>query len=363
MRDIETIISELSKRTEIILEYRGTRVMDQQTALLLRLIEKYGSILRASISAGIPYSKAWDIITRIERTLGIKIVERKRGGARRGGTRLTDYGIKLLEYYEKLQHDLIDKHHKTMEAWHEYKEPDLIVMGSHDLLLERLLYILKNENDVKIHSSWIGSCGGILAIIIGEADIAGVHLLDPVTKRYNYNIIERYGLSGAAILVRGYDRELVLAYNPYYSYNNIDDIMNDIINGKIKIINRNRGSGTRLLFETLLKEYAQKISQTIDYNKIKGYTIEVNTHQEVAEYIASGKADTGITLRHLAEAYGLKYLTVAREQYDFIVNKDHIDKKILKIFIEVLKNKIMRLAVNLKGYYIPDNIGEKINGL
>ncbi len=357
MKDIETIISELSKRTEIILEYRGTRVMDQQTALLLRLIEKYGSILKASISAGIPYSKAWDIITRIERILGIKIVERKRGGAERGGTRLTDYGIKLLEYYEKLQHDFIDKHHKTMEAWHEHKEPDLIVMGSHDLLLERLLYILKNENDVKIHSSWIGSCGGILAIIIGEADIAGVHLLDPATKRYNYNIIERYGLSGAAILVRGYDRELVLAYNPYYSYNNIDDIMNDIINGKIKIINRNRGSGTRILFEALLKEYAQK--REIDYNIIKGYNVEVSTHQEVAEYITSGKADIGITLRHLAEAYGLKYINIAKEHYDFIINIDSTRKSIVKTFINILKNKTKEIVAGLKGYHIPSNIGEK----
>ncbi len=358
MRDIDTIISELSKKIEITLEYRGTKIMDQQIALLLRLIDRYGSILKASISAGIPYSKAWDIITRIERVLGVKIVVRKRGGARKGGTKLTDHGSKLLEYYYKLQQEVIGKHHKLIEIPYKYQEPDLVVMGSHDILLERLLNTLSNENNAKVHSSWIGSCGGILAIILGEADIAGVHILDPMTRKYNYNIIERYGLNGTAILVRGYDRELVFAYDPYYTYNNIYDIVSDIVNGKIKIVNRNRGSGTRILLEILLREYYKE--KEMDYNSIRGYNIETHTHQEVAEYIASGKADAGITLKHLAEAYGLKYISIAKEHYDFVINIESSRKQMIETFISILRTKTKEVAVNLKGYNIPDNVGEKI---
>ena len=359
MRDIESIISEITKRFEILLEYRGIKIMDSQIAILLKLVDKYGSILKASISAGVPYSKAWEIITRIENTLGIKIVEKKRGGMKRGGTRLTDAGRRLLEYYEELQRENIGATpfiERNIDSL-----PDLIVMGSHDLLLERILYYISSKYQAKIQKAWIGSCGGVLAIITNEADIAGIHLFNQETMAYNKGIIEKYGLKGSAILIRGYDRELVLAYNPYYSYNKLKDIVTDIIDGKIKIVNRNKGSGTRILFDRILKETAERKGKLLLYDKIRGYSIEVSTHQDVAEYIASGKADAGITIKHLAKIYGLKFMDIAREHYDFIINTNTTRKLMVNTFITTLKNEIRKIMAGLEGYYIPSNIGEKID--
>ena len=358
MKDIETIISEMTKRIEILLEYRGIKIMDSQTAILLKLVDKYGSILKASISAGIPYSKAWEIITRIENTLGIRIVEKRRGGMKRGGTKLTDAGKRLLEYYEELQRENIS----TIPLMERNIDglPDLIVMGSHDLLLERILYYISSRYQTNIQKAWIGSCGGVLAIITNEADIAGIHLFNQETMAYNKGIIEKYGLKGSAILIRGYDRELVLAYNPYYSYNKPKDIVTDIIDGKIKIVNRNKGSGTRILFDRILKETAERKGKLLLYDKIRGYSIEVHTHQDVAEYIASGKADAGITIKHLAKTYGLKFMDIAREHYDFIINTNTTRKLMVKTFITTLKNEIRKIMAGLEGYYIPSNIGEKI---
>ncbi len=359
MRDIESIISEITKRVEVLLEYRGIKIMDSQTAILLKLVDKHGSILKASISAGIPYSKAWEMITRIENTLGIKIVEKKRGGMKRGGTRLTDAGRRLLEYYEELQRENIGATpfiERNIDSL-----PDLIVMGSHDLLLERILYYISSKYQAKIQKAWIGSCGGVLAIITNEADIAGIHLFNQETMAYNKGIIEKYGLKGSAILIRGYDRELVLAYNPYYSYNKLKDIVTDIIDGKIKIVNRNKGSGTRILFDRILKETAERKGKLLLYDKIRGYSIEVSTHQDVAEYIASGKADAGITIKHLAKIYGLKFMDIAREHYDFIINTNTTRKLMVNTFITTLKNEIRKIMAGLEGYYIPSNIGEKID--
>ena len=357
MSDIESLLNEITKKTEIILEYRGIKIVDQQTALLLKLIEKYGSILKASGRIGVSYSKAWDIITRIEKTLGIRIVEKRRGGISGGGTRLTSSGLKLLRYYEKIQKSQI-RSNNLKDSNEEL--PDLIVMGSHDLLLERLLYYMENKHHLKIQKEWIGSCGGILAILLEESDIAGIHLLDPITNQYNKNILERYGLTTIATLMRGYDREIVLAYNPYYSYGNLNEILEDIVKGKLRIVNRNPGSGTRILLETLIDKYAKENNINIDYSKIKGYQIGVRTHREVAEYVSSGKAEAGLTLRHLAEAYGLKYIIVAREQYDFVVQKNHLNKYPVKLFIKNLREKTFELKNGLRGYHIPSNIGEKI---
>ena len=358
MKDIESIISEITKRVEVLLEYRGIKIMDSQTAILLKLVDKHGSILKASISAGIPYSKAWEMITRIEKALGIRIVEKKRGGMKRGGTRLTDAGRRLLEYYEELQRKNIGA---TMFIERNIDSlPDLIVMGSHDLLLERILYYISSKYQANIQKAWIGSCGGILAIMTNESDIAGIHLFNQETMTYNKGIIEKYGLSGSAILVRGYDRELVFAYNPYYSYNELEDLITDIIDGKIRVVNRNRGSGTRILFDKMLKETAKRKGKLLLYDRIKGYSIEVQTHQEVVEYIASGKADAGLTLTHLAEAYGLKYIAVTREQYDFLVNNNSSGKRLVRAFINTLREKAAKIAVGLKGYHISENIGKPI---
>ena len=134
--------------------------------------------------------------------------------------------------------------------------------------------------------SWIGSANGLATLMLEEADVAGIHLYDPSTGTYNTPFLEKYYLKNRVILLRGYARELGLIYRPGLNIKGLEDLFT----GKYTFINRNQGSGTRIIFDYLLSKTAASKGFSLKeaIKRIPGYNNEVSTHHEVGEAISTG---------------------------------------------------------------------------
>ncbi|UCH01620.1 MAG: molybdopterin biosynthesis protein [Candidatus Bathyarchaeota archaeon] len=222
----------------------------------------------------------------------------------------------------------------------ELTPADLYIIGSHCIGIDFILALWRRCNPAftsKVIKT--GSSGGLTAIRRSEADIAGIHLLDPETLEYNRPFIHRYGIAEKAILVRGYVREqgLIVAQNNPKQIQGVEDLWEK----DVYLINRNRGSGTRILLDTYLHQITQKKedSRTQPYSRIKGYGAEAKSHTAVAVAILHGKADVGIAIRTVAHRYGLDFLPLTTEHYDFVINKKRLSQSPVQAFLAALRSK------------------------
>ncbi|RLE93034.1 MAG: hypothetical protein DRN04_08425 [Thermoprotei archaeon] len=350
------VLNELQFEVDLVVKLRDKIIMNKSTALLLKAIQEKGSILAACRALKIPYSRGWETIARLERMLGLKVIEASRGGAKRGGASLTEVGEKLLEKYFEKYRKLVEKE----EAIGEAKAPDLVLAGSHDPILEEIIESFKEKcPELDIEVSWIGSAGGLASLMLGEADIAGTHLYDEETKTYNIPFLKRYWLEDKVIVIKGFERNLGFVYHPSVKFTGVDDILE----GKVKVVNRILGSGTRTFFDLLLKKKA--LEKNIDPYSIpkivKGYNLEVKTHYDVAKAILDGKAEVGLTLEYIADKYGLKYIPIQWENYDFAVHLNSLKKKYVKKLLDYLKSsKVINTIKAAKGYRLPFNYSKII---
>ena len=221
----------------------------------------------------------------------------------------------------------------------ELKPADLMIIGSHCLGIDLILRLMRSRKlffRTKVINT--GSSGGLSAIRRGEADIAGTHLLDEKTGEYNIPFMERFGIADKAVFIRGYMREqglLVAKSNPKRIQG-----LEDLTEGKLSFINRNPGSGTRILLDMKLQEIAEKKHLSFEKIKtgIKGYEVEAKSHTAVAVAILQGKADLGLAIRAAAEMYSLDFIPIADERYDFLVQKSRLSKPGVQAFLEVLRS-------------------------
>ena len=245
----------------------------------------------------------------------------------------------------------------------DIKLPDLVFIGSHCLGID-LIYKLMRKHwpNINMRILNVGSTGGFMAIKRGEADIAGVHLLDEKTGTYNVPFIEKFGLKNKAVLVRGYIREqgfIVAKGNPK-DFQGFPDLLRE----DVRFINRNKGSGTRTLIDIELKKLARKLNLSFEelISKIKGYDVEAKTHSAVASAVLHGKADVGLGIRTVAEMFNLEFIPVAEENYDFLIFIDSVNKQSTKLFLEILKSEEfkMKLKEEFKGIETRDDTGKII---
>lgn len=209
---------------------------------------------------------------------------------------------------------------------------DLVVIGSHCIGLDYLLGVLAREG---IRSKFLatGSTGGLTAARRGECDLAGIHLLDPATGTYN-----RPYLSDDLELIPGYGRLQGIVFRPgdarFAGRTPVDAVASALADADCVMVNRNRGSGTRLLIDLLLKG-AQP----------PGYWTEARSHNAVVAAIAQGRADWGVSLAPLAREAGLDFLRLQNEQYDFVVPKSRRDRPAVVVFRELLERAEVRRAL------------------
>ncbi len=245
----------------------------------------------------------------------------------------------------------------------DLKLADLVIIGSHCVGIDLLLEILCKRKPLSVKTINVGSTNGISAIKRGEADIAGTHLLDEETNEYNVPFVVKYGLRGQAVIVKGYEREqgfIVRKNNP----KNVEGF-EDLLRDDITFINRNKGSGTRVLIDMNLKKIAEEKGVDFDVLKrrIRGYDVEAKTHTAVAVAVLMGKADVGVGIKTVADRYGLDFIPIRSEEYDFVIRRDRLEKESVKLFLEVLKSDDFRREVErrLPGIKITERTGEIIN--
>lgn len=327
----------LAIRYETVMEYNGVPVIDSRLATLLRLIRDKGSLLAASRSLGIPYSRAWNMIVRAERILRVELVKTYKGGRGGGGAKLTRIAERLLEIYDKAERKLwrslgSPKAMKYMTVG----EPDIIIAYSHDPLLEIILGKLEEEG-YRVEGLCIGSGMALATLTLEEADVACIHLYDPESKEYNKPYIEKFWLTDKATIIGGYLRELVFALKPGLKINNINELLRKLLQGELKLVNRNRGSGTRVYLDYLL-QYASK-KYNLSVKNVRGYENEVYTHIEAARQVALGRADTALTLRYTTYLYGLESIHVVWETYQCIALNKSLEKQAVSKLREILNSE------------------------
>ena len=222
------------------------------------------------------------------------------------------------------------------------ESPDLLFVGSHCLGLDTL----SDLTALKIRVINTGSSGGLAAVRNGTADIAGVHLLDE-SGVYNVPYLEKFSIDNA-VIVKGYLREQGLIVRKDSSITKFEDIVG------ARVINRNSGSGTRVMTDMKLREIARQRGVPFEEltNGIDGYHTEAKTHSAIAAAVKLGKADVGVGIRPAAELNGLKFIKIADEEYDFVIPRGLLERREIKLFLEVLRGKELRekLPPGLKTY-------------
>lgn len=221
-------------------------------------------------------------------------------------------------------------------------ENTIVSIGSHDLIMDFIGSLLA-RNGHSLSSAHVGSMGGIMALKRGEAHIAPIHLLHEETGEYNQSYLEKY-LSGENIrLIKGVKREqgfIVKKGNP----KNIRTI-EDLIRKDVVFVNRQKGSGTRILTDYLLKK------QGIDGKDIKGYDRDMTTHMAVAAAVESGTADAGVGVYSAAKAMDLDFVSIGFEEYDFAIPEQYMEMEMIRNFIEILKSEeFLTILKDLGGY-------------
>ena len=235
----------------------------------------------------------------------------------------------------------------------EKLENTVVVIGSHDPLLDELGDMLHTaDNSVYMSSSHVGSMGGLMAIRRGEAHAAGCHLLDTETGKYNLAFIRKYFPKGGVKLISCVGRQqglMVAPGNPL----GITEFA-DLTKENLRYVNRQKGSGTRILTDYLCKQAG------IDADAIYGYDREELTHNSVAVQIASGSADAGMGIYSAAKLYGLDFIPVCIEEYDLLIPDHAWDTPQVQQMIATLKSEAFREKILAMGGYTVENAGEII---
>ncbi len=356
---MEEILSELRPRVTLVLEYRGEAVIDDRMAKILEEIERRGSLLSACKSVGASYSRVWERISDLEGVLGKRIIEVRRGGPGGGGARLTRFGKALLRLYAEEAARVRGGSRVGPLGRSVMTPPDFLLMGSHDPALDILLSRVRESSpDVEFRREWLGSAGGLAALMLDYADAAGTHLLDPETGRYNVPYVSRYWLEDRVTLIRGYQREIGLVFRRGEELG-----LEDLLEGRAKLVNRNPGSGSRVLLDYLLRRAA--LDAGVDPSEIprrvRGYRMEVRTHIGVARKVASGDADVGVAIRYVAEKFGLGFRRLAWEWYDLAVRRDSMKKPAAREIVRMLRSgEVGEIVGGLPGYRVTPDTGRQI---
>lgn len=230
-------------------------------------------------------------------------------------------------------------------------EKTIVVIGSHDPLLDELADIARGQGGF-VSSSHVGSMGGVTAMLRGEAHISAIHLLDEATGAYNQSYFDKYFRNSSVRLYRGVKRAqglIVQAGNPKGIRSAAD-----LTREGMRFVNRQRGSGTRILLDYLLK------TGGIDSKDIYGYTREEYTHLSVAAKIVSDDCDAGLGVYSAAKAYGLDFIEIAWEDYDLLVNGAFAESGDFARLLSWLQGGEFARRLEALGGYALNGIGERL---
>jgi molybdate transport repressor ModE-like protein len=328
----------------------GEGELDIRLIPLLRAIAKEGSLNRAVASLGLSYRHAWGLVGKSERTLGHTLVRMARGR----GAQLSAFAEKLLAadtaaagMLERGLAPALEALDRERAAAHRsLRRKPLVVHASHDLALAALKERLASEAEPPIDLHFRGSLECLASLGRGECDVAGFHLAAAAGRSA---MLEQYqpwlrlrSLSVVHFVTRRQGL-MVARGNPPGIRG-----LRDLRRAKLRFVNRQPGSGTRLLFDHLLNEARISTSQ------ISGYTLEEFTHAAVAATVASGMVDAGFGIEAAARRQRLDFVPLADEHYYLALRRSTLGRPGWSALLMALRAGALRDVLRrLPGYVAP----------
>ena len=229
----------------------------------------------------------------------------------------------------------------------------VIAIGSHDLALDLLSNALaRRAPGASLASANVGSLGGLLALARGEAHVAGSHLLHEQTGVYNIAYIQEH-LAGRSVVVvhlAGRVQGLIVPRGNPKGVRDLEDLTKD----SVLFVNRQRGSGTRVLLDYELAK------RGIQADAVKGYEREEYTHLAVAADVASGAADVGLGILAAARALDLEFVPLFNEQYQLVFLREHYESAKVAPVLEIIRSAAFRAEVDALGGYDVTDMGRVV---
>jgi putative molybdopterin biosynthesis protein len=312
---------------------------------VLFAIHETGSLAGAARKVGMSYRHVWGLMGKWERIFGQPMVTLHRGK----GAELTALGAKLLWAEQLVQARLgpelesvsVEIERALSQAM-ETSPNRLEICASHDLALAQLRDMLAQRPGCKLDLRFQGSIDSLAALAKGQCTLAGFHVAEGMEQnasaQFRRHLKPRqFRLIGLATRVQG----LMLAPDNPKRLESLADLMQD----RVRFINRQRDSGSRVEFDQLLS------GAGIAASAIQGYQDEEFTHLAVAATIAANKADAGYGIKAAAEHYGLHFIPLLTERYYLACRKDALENPALLEFIDVLRDSQCKTILsNLSGY-------------
>jgi molybdate transport repressor ModE-like protein len=322
---------------------RGPAPLDRRLAPLLVAIRAHATLRAAAREIGLSYRAAWNLLGDTGRSLGVPLVELERGR----GARLTAAGDQFLaadaRAARRLKESALEIDLGPRRAA-RVARGGLGIVASHDLLLASLCDHWARPEGVVSSIAFKGSLDSLRALARGEADVAGFHGAASAGGTAAASL-RRMLDPRRDVLIRFAEREqglIVMRGNPKRLRT-----LGDVAAKHLRFVNRQRGSGTRLLIDQLLSD--ARVSPTA----IRGYETEEFTHLAVAATVAAGRADAAFGLKAAANRFGLDFIPVRRELYWLAVRSRRLDSAALQALCRGITGEPLRQAVRgLAGYSI-----------
>jgi putative molybdopterin biosynthesis protein len=220
--------------------------------------------------------------------------------------------------------------------------PDVVIMGSHDVALDVVVGALA-ERGFSARTIAVGSQGGVSAAMRGQCDLAPVHLVDPTTGIYNEHL-----LVPEISLVKGWQRMQGVLFRPgdarFEGKSAEDAVKAALADPACLMVNRNAGAGTRILIDRLVGGL-----------RPAGYANQPRSHNAVAAAVAQGRADWGVAIEPVARMYGLAFLPLVPEHYDFLLVESRRDRPAVQAFLAALRDPRTRERISALGMTPAEN--------
>jgi len=336
---------------------RTGEALDPRVVDLVALAARHGSLAAAARAAGLPYRTAWALVADAERALGHKLLLLERGV----GAKPAALGRRILEARAEAQR-MIDAQRDVLDVplGHEHAPHDragLRIAASHDLVLAQLRDAWARRHGIAI--AFHGSAEAIDLYLAGRADLAGFHVAkigsDPAFGKPGSDPRQATpGSDPSDPLLARLDpaRDAVLPFvvrtqGLILPRGNPADVRSlaDIAAKRLRFVNRQPGSGTRIALERLVA------LQGIDTAEIAGWTHEEFTHAAVAATIAAGEADAGFGIRAAAAQLGLAFVPLADERYAFACRRRELTDPRVRAFRRLIASPtVAKVVAPLPGY-------------
>ncbi len=339
------------------IRYTEEESVDPLLFRLLSSIQADGSLKKAAEKSGVSYRHAWGLLMKWEKRLGRPLVAMQQGR----GASLTLLGKKLLDADQQLQAELspeLDRYahrfkHELGSVLNCDQPPSLTISASHCLSLGPLRDLANQQGGCRIDLKVQGSLTSLQALAAGDCDIAGFHIPegDLGNKlKSNYLVFLDPEKHLIFSLVRRSQGLMVQRGNPK-SIRSIQSLTDD----NHRFINRQQGSGTRLLLDQLLKQ------KKIEPNQINGYENEEFTHMAVAAMIASGAADAGFGIAAIAEQFQLDFIPEVWEHYCLALPVKLIEDVRIVQMLGLLNSPVLKQKLAQLPGYDPGYTGMRID--